>query len=367
MHNGGNAMAKPKSKMKVAVVLVAILAVTLSAILGWRLLTPSKTVLKVFHAGSLTVPFEEIERLFEARHPEVDVQRESMGSVKAVRQITEIGKRVDVIAVADYSLIPSLMYPKYADWYVKFATNELVLAYNPTESRYADEININNWYDILRRDGVTFGFSNPNLDPCGYRALMAIQLAELYYNDSAIFDDLILANTAITVGEEENGTYTIKVPEDLAPNTEKVTVRAKSVELIALVEGGGLDYAFEYKSVAVQHNLSFVSLPDEVDLGSVDYAPLYRRVRVMRADGRVCVGKPITYGVTVPKNSPNPKLGLEFVKFIIGEGMSVLEACGQLPIQPPVGSGNLPPELRSLVRLETVVIQPLKGHMIRNR
>ena len=90
----------------------------------------AKTV-RVFHAGSLAVPLAEAESQFEALHPNMDVQRESMGSVKAIRQITDVGKRADVLASADYSLIPGMMYPEYADWYVRFATNDMVLAYNP--------------------------------------------------------------------------------------------------------------------------------------------------------------------------------------------------------------------------------------------
>jgi len=111
-----------------------------------------------FHAGSLTVPLGEVEREFERAHPGIDVQYESYGSAEAIRQITEAGRKGDVLASADYSLIPDMMYDEYADWFVRFATNDVVLAYNPEESRYAKDITAENWYDILRRDDVTFGF-----------------------------------------------------------------------------------------------------------------------------------------------------------------------------------------------------------------
>lgn len=339
------------TKIITVIAIIAICAIV-GSIFAWKTMLQPKTILKIFHAGSLTIPFEEIEKAFENENPKVDVQRESMGSVKAVRQITEIGKEADIIAVADYSLIPQMMYPKYADWYVKFATNEMVLAYNPQKSKYANEINSTNWYNILSLEDVTFGFSNPNLDPCGYRALMVIQLSELYYNDSKIFDNLILKNTAITVNEE-NGSYIIKTPEDLMPNTAKVVIRGKSVELIALVEEGGLDYAFEYKSVAVQHNLKYVDLPEKIDLGNMEYNDFYGKVRLERADGKICTGKTILYGITVPKNAPNPKLAIEFIKFILTkEGRNILENYGLTPISPAIGSGNLPDPLESLVKRE---------------
>ena len=38
-----------------------------------------KTVLKVVPAGSLLQPFDEVEKTFEAQHPDVDVQVEGTG------------------------------------------------------------------------------------------------------------------------------------------------------------------------------------------------------------------------------------------------------------------------------------------------
>jgi len=56
------------------------------------------TVLKVFHAGSLGEPFQELETEFEAQHPGVDVQREAAGSAQSIKKITELGKKADVLA-----------------------------------------------------------------------------------------------------------------------------------------------------------------------------------------------------------------------------------------------------------------------------
>ena len=133
--------------MKIVVlgIVIAVLAgMSVAAFCTTSVGAQEVTTVKVFHAGSLAVPLEEAESQFEALHPGVDVQRESMGSVKAVRQITDVGKIGDVLASADYSLIPSMMYPEYADWHVRFATNDMVLAYNPEKSMYADEITPDN-------------------------------------------------------------------------------------------------------------------------------------------------------------------------------------------------------------------------------
>jgi len=52
------------------------------------------------------------------------------------------------------------------------------------------------------------------------------------------------------------------------------------------------------------------------------------------------VGKPIVYGVTIPKNAPNPDLALEFVKFLLGpEGQAIMAEQGQPPIVPHSAAG----------------------------
>jgi len=310
-------------------------------------------VLTVFHAGSLSVPFEELEAEFEAQHPGVDVQREAAGSAQSVRKITELGKQADVLASADYALIPSLMIPEYADWYAAFARNQMILAYT-NESKYSDEINTDNWYEILRRPDVRYGFSNPNDDPAGYRSQMVTQLAESYYNDDMIYDDLMLDNTGMTLTTEENGTVLIHVPasEEISPNTSKIMLRSMEVELSSALETGEIDYLYIYRSVAEQHGFEYVELPPEIDLSSLEYADDYSKVQVEMANGEVVTGSPIVYGVTIPLNAKNPELATEFVKLLLDKpGQQIFIENGQPPIVPAIAEGkdSMPEELQALV------------------
>ncbi len=330
-------MFKKTVKTLLAIFICGLLAVAVGA--------ADNVKLKVFHAGSLSIPLKQVEEKFEAQNPNVDVQLESHGSVLCVRQITEVGKKGDVIAVADYTLIPSMMYPEYAKFYLQFARNRMVLAYTD-QSKYSKKINQYNWYNVLRKEDVTFGFSNPNLDPCGYRSPMVIQLAESFYMDNQILEDLVIKNSAIRV-KETDGTYTISAPEALEPNTKRLTIRPKSVNLISLVESGGLDYAFEYMSVAKQHGLKWVTLPEEIDLSSTEYKGLYQKVEVKTSDGNVKTGKPIVYSISVPANAPHPELGVKFIEFVIGKrGREIFTNLGQPPIVPPVGDGEVPAEFK---------------------
>jgi molybdate/tungstate transport system substrate-binding protein len=123
----------------------------------------------IFHAGSLTVPLAQIEKDFEAANPDIDVQREAGGSTKMARMISELGKPADIMASADFKVIDKTLMPKYADWNIRFATNQLVLCYTD-KSRYADEVNADNWYDILAKKDVVWGHSDPTWTPAATAA-----------------------------------------------------------------------------------------------------------------------------------------------------------------------------------------------------
>ena len=120
-----------------------------------------------------------------------------------------------------------------------------------------------------------------------------------------------------------------------------------------MVQAGGLDYAWEYRSVAVQNDLQFIELPEEIDLSAVAFADNYATVQTeaKKGDGTTLyVGSPIVYGVTVPKIAEHPDLGVAFVEMLIGAtGQEILAADGQPPIVPADGYGTVPAELQSLV------------------
>jgi molybdate/tungstate transport system substrate-binding protein len=269
--------------------------------------------LEIYHAGSLTIPFAQISEEFNQVYPEVEILAEGAGSATTIRKVTELGKECGVIGSADYTLIPELMFPDYADWYIIFASNQMCIAYTDT-SQFANEINSDNWYEILQREGVTYGRSDPDQDPCGYRTLMVWQLAEEHYNAPGIYDSLYGA------------------PDDM--------MRPKSVDLIALLESGDLDYAFEYTSVAAQHNLNHVALPAEINLSDDNFKDFYAQAEVEIAGAEpgetiVIAGKPIVYGVTIPSNFERMELAIAWVDFLLGpEGVSIMEANGQPAIIP---------------------------------
>ncbi len=184
---------------------------------------------------------------------------------------------------------------------------------------------------------------------------MVLQLAETYYKNDRIFETLVSEHSNITV-TEENGTYTIHAA-DPEPDNVTLTIRPKADELVKMVKSGDLDYAWEYRSVAVQNDLSFLELPpEEIDLSAVAFADNYATVRTeaKKGDGTTLyAGSPIVYGVTVPKIAEHPDLGVAFVEMLINAtGQEILTADGQPPIVPAGGYGSVPDALQSLVEMQ---------------
>ena len=325
--------------------------------------SPNRTHITVLCAGSLIVPFEKLVEGFEAANPDVDVTVEGHGSIQVIREVTELHKEADVMVVADQSLLPMLMYGNkvpgstedYANWYVRFATNRLGLAYTP-QSKYAAEITGANWHRVLSRPDVEVGISDPRIDSCGYRALMACQLAEGYYADDTVFESVMGGFSPPLTVNEESGSYVILVPQ--AVSSTKVTVRGYSVQLIGLLEAGELDYSFEYESVARQHGLEFLELPAEIDLSSRDFADLYGKVTVKMDFQRFASitpefrGEPIQYALTIPSNAPYPAAAVGFVEFVLGsDGQTIFEESYQ-PMLMPVeadNAANMPAGLQALL------------------
>ena len=291
----------------------------------------------IFHAGSLTVPLAKMEKIFEKKYPKVDLLREGGGSTKMARMISELHKPADIMASADFKIIDKTLIPQYADWNIRFASNQMVLCYTD-QSRFAKEINADNWYKILGREKVIWGHSAPNLDPCGYRSLMVIQLAEKYYKMDGLYDRLIA-------------------------NRPKKNIRPKSVELVSLLKTGNMDYAWEYLSVAVQHELKYIKLPAEINLGDYRNDDFYKQASV-KVTGKkpgqwiTRTGKSCTYGITMLKEGPNPEAAEAFMEYLMNpeDGLKILQEMGQPPFIPGRVSteamkSKLPAGLKKLVEI----------------
>ncbi len=289
----------------------------------------------IFHAGSLSVPFKRLADEYEKRNPGIKILLEPAGSLVCARKITELKKPCDIIASADYFVINELLIPKYATWGIRFATNEIVIAFQE-KSKYSAEIDSTNWMDILLRDDVTYARPDPNSDPCGYRSVLTIKLSEDYYRKQGLTEKLLSKNTEF--------------------------IRPKEVDLVALVEANAVDYMFQYKSVAIQHNLKYIELPDNINLGDPLKNNIYNSVSYdvtgSTPGSKITVkGEYINYSLSVLTNSPEKDEAIDFVAFLLSqEGTDIFRKNGQKPIIPftTEQSELIPDKLKKLIRYDLI-------------
>lgn len=270
--------------------------------------------LAVFHAGSLAPPFSAAEPTFE-EETGIGVAREAKGSVGSTKKITQQGRTADVLGVSDFRLISDRVLPEYGDWYAVFATNAMSIQYRD-DSPGADEISADNWWEILSRDDVTIGHSDPAVDPGGYRAVMAQQLGAVEFDGSALYGDAtyrkLRENSQVPTGTETN--------------------------LEGQLKSGKLDYVFYYQSISSTADLPWIDLQPEVDLSKATgaYAEHYAKAKV-ETDSGTFTGAPIAYGVTVPSVAESPALGARWVEYFATDpGRKVLTETGFQPVEPIV-------------------------------
>jgi molybdate/tungstate transport system substrate-binding protein len=277
--------------------------------------------LPIFHAGSLTAVFGLLNVEFKKLHPDIEITSEPAGSVDAVLRITEQKRQCGVLASADYALIPRMMFPVYADWYIIFASDEMVISYTE-KSKYHDEINENNWYEILSREGVTYSLQNPELDPGGYRTIMVWQLGEKYYG---------------------------------VPDLSKKLRESVGCKILPQTEP--TDYNFTYRSGAVRNKARYLTLPEKINLSNGKFDSFYAQAKV-EVKGKISEntiilnGESILFGLTVPKLFSDQHLAIEWVRLLLSEkGKTIMKNMGMKPLEPGLTNdiGKIPPVLRELI------------------
>lgn len=291
---------------------------------------PPAGPLVVYNAASLTRPMRAVLDSFAARTGARYAQ-ESASSLELVRKLTEMHSVPDVLALADPQLFPALLEPTFVTWHALFGRNRIVLAYT-SRSRGAAEIQRGSWWTVLEQPGVEVGRSDPNTDPSGYRTLLVFQLAGRHYGIADMEARMLRA----------------------APTRN---VRPREADQVALLQAGELDYIWTYENLARLMGLPYLRLPDAVDLGSVSdsatYATASTRVLGKRlGDTLVVQGRPILFGVSIPRAAPNAALAERFVAYLLSaEGRRILRGAHFDALEAPVLVGDgAPPSLRAAAK-----------------
>lgn len=225
------------------------------------------TTVAILAAGSLQ------NALANGLRPLVDVpvRIETHGSATVARMIDAGQRDPDIVSVADTALFE---HPLSPDWYSVFASNALVVAYNPETAggRRLAEAGPQDWYEPIAAGEVALGRTDPDQDPLGYRTLFMLDLASRYYDDAGDLGDRILRR------------------DQIYPETS----------LLSQFETGSIDAAVAYRSMAVERGYEYVELPDPIDLSDPAYADdWYATVSYTLSNGRTVRGGVIGYASTV--------------------------------------------------------------------
>jgi molybdate/tungstate transport system substrate-binding protein len=282
----------------------------------------------ILQAASLADLFKKAQAEFTSQQPKVTIQIQPGASGALIRQITDLDKEADIIAVADRTLVPKFLMPKYVDWSIDFLTEQMVIIVGEN-AKHAGEITAANWPQILLNPDVEYGISDPQTAPVGYRSLMVWQLAEQYYKQPKLY-------------------------EQLQTRLSKKNIRPNATALVTLLKNGELDYIFDYASLAKQQGLRTVVLPGEINLGNPQFADRYGTVSATipgKEPGTTTQikGEPIVYSIAVLKNAKNPKAAQAFVNFLVGpRGRQLMAEGGMTPLVPAQVAGtNMPDVLKS--------------------
>lgn len=270
-------------------VTLAFIGALFPAVLSVQAAEP--TPLTIFAAGTLAVPFKQVSALFEKQNPNVTVQAQFGGSVKMAKQITDLHQDADILAVADYNVIPKYMFgtqPRAA-WYASIARNAVTFVYTD-KSKFAGEINADNWYKVLARPGVEIGRSDPDTDPSGYQTVQMLKLAEKYYKAPGL-ERSVLANAPLA------------------------NMRDTETSLISALQLGQIDYLAIYRSDALQHHLKFIDLPTQINLSDPADAAAYKQ-GVARTKNGDLTGTPIVYAITIVNGTKNAELARKYVALL---------------------------------------------------
>ena len=252
------------------------------------------TAATVLSAGSLNVVFNETVGPAFAEATEYRYRGEFHGSNAVMRMVLDGQKHPDAIVSADAALLREKLQAgpdPVTDWDVVFASNEVGITYAPKTDLGGRLAAGEPWYQVLRETDAEIARSDPDLDPLGYRTVMLFELAEEYYDEPGLAAEL----------------------------TDNLLVDPSESHMLAAVETGDRVAAVTYKNMAIDHGLSFLSLPDELNFSNPNYADHYGSVSYTTDEGHTVEGTPVLYNATVPADAENAAAGRQFVRFLATE------------------------------------------------
>ena len=309
--------------------------------------SPNQGKVFVMYAASLVKTFENnLGPSFEKKTGYTYIG-EGRGSVQIANMIIDGQRRPDVFVSAGTIPIMKLMMSNgsnaagkqqqqqqhyIAQWLVKFASAEMVIAYSPISRFHLDLDKAKKgeilWYQVLSEPGFKFGRTDPELDPKGYYMVITAKLANIYYKDQNIKQRIL----------EQDRNPTQIFPEET---------------LKTVLESGQLDAVAAYKHEAITRGLPYITLPSQINLANPAFFDFYKKGSYTLDTGETVYGEPIYFSATIPEATVDNLAGaVSFVTFLLSaDGERILESQGLNYIK-PVAEGKvdkMPFAIRNIV------------------
>ena len=292
----------------------------------------------VMYAGSLVKIFETSLGPSFQNQTGYTYEGEGKGSVQIANLMVDGFRKPDIFVSAGTIPIMKLVdnKPPLANWLIKFASTEMVIAYSP-KSHFYNELEKARtgqipWYKVLSEKDFKFGRTDPELDPKGYNMIISAKLSDMYYNDSSIKQTIL--------GDDRN-------PKQVYPEETLNTI----------LESGQVDAIAAYKHEAISRGLAYITLPPQVNLGNSDFSDYYKKASyTFSSNGQIIPGAPVYFSVTIPTTYKNFNGAIFFVNYLISpddKGKLILEKQGLEYLKSPIIEGNIskiPPSILSVAK-----------------
>jgi molybdate/tungstate transport system substrate-binding protein len=218
--------------------------------------------------------------------------------------------------------------PKSTKWYVQYAGNSMVLAYNPN-SKYASQFKafadgskpLSGLFTLLETPGLKLGRTDPNIDPQGRDFIYMLELAQSYYHLPSDTVSKILGTT-------DFGT----------PTSSQIFAESS---LDATLQSGQLDASSAFLTQAIELHLDYIPLPSAINLGDVALATQYAKATVtVTSNGQKSTksGSPQWIDITII-GKPTPA-AIAFVKYTLSPAGLALYKTGGFRLATPVVTGD---------------------------
>jgi len=214
--------------------------------------------------------------------------------------------------------------PKFTKWYVQFATTSIVVAYNP-KSKYASQFAaissgkkpISDLFSLFEKPGFKLGRTDPNTDPQGRAFIYMLELAQAKYH---------LPKSAVTK----------ILGGPLASTSSSEIFDEASLE--STLEAGQLDASSAYLSQAIQLHLHYITLPDDINLGSAADAANYAKASITITGNVTKTGSPLVIDITTIGKPTRP--GTAFVRYVLSRAGLALHKQGGYTLLTPTAFGD---------------------------